>query len=232
MNSCEYHTAYNTKLLDRLEPLAELGASATLCMLRGTHTLYVVKHLPASLLSMLQALAKAVSPRIADLRAFRCYGDEIEAAFDYADGETLHARLESSGPMEAVSAAHICMDVCEGLAALHSVGVVHRDINPNNIVLTRDGRAVIIDCGIARSFLGERTADTMILGTPGYAAPEQFGFTQSDARTDLYAVGVLFNVMITGELPNETLAAEKPGKIVSRCIAIDAKNRPASAEEL
>lgn len=70
------------------------------------------------------------------------------------------------------------------------------------------------------------------MGTPGYAAPEQFGFSQSDPRTDIYAVGVLLNVLLTGKLPHEQHCDGVYGKIVSKCIQIDSKQRYMSMEEL
>ena len=68
----------------------------------------------------------------------------------------------------------------------------------------------MIDFGIARSYQQEKTADTVIMGTVGYAAPEQFGFSQTNERTDMYAFGILINVMLTGKLPTEYLVELEP----------------------
>ena len=107
-----------------------------------------------------------------------------------------------------------------GLGALHRCSLVHRDINANNILITTDGNVKIIDYGIVRLFDKSKSTDTVILGTPGYAAPEQFGFTQSDSRTDIYALGVLMNVMMTGRLPSEDTARGGISRIIEKCVMI------------
>ncbi|MCM1256313.1 MAG: protein kinase [Roseburia sp.] len=83
--------------------------------------------------------------------------------------------------------------ILEGLDVIHRLKLVHRDINPQNIVISSDGVVKIIDFGIGRMYKELQGRDTEFLGTAGYAAPEQFGFSQSDARTDIYSVGVILN---------------------------------------
>lgn len=80
------------------------------------------------------------------------------------------------------------------------MAAVHRDIKPENIIL-RGSQAVLIDFDAARLHKPEHEADTQILGTTGFAAPEQYGLSQSDIRTDIYSLGVLINVMLTGNTP-------------------------------
>ena len=90
--------------------------------------------------------------------------------------------------------------LCECLDTLHTLNppIIHRDIKPENIIY-HDNKVTLLDFGIARFLDSKKSKDTLILGSVGYAAPEQFGFHQSDARTDLYAVGVLCNEI--NELP-------------------------------
>ncbi len=122
--------------------------------------------------------------------------------------------------------------LCDALTVIHSYGIVHRDIKPENIMITDNGTVKLIDYDAARLFKNGRSADTKIIGTAGYAAPEQFGLAQSDERTDIFAVGVLMNVMLTGEHPSKKLYQGKLSKIIEKCIQLDPQKRYQTAEEL
>ncbi len=136
------------------------------------------------------------------------------------DGESLRARL-SRGPLRLREAIQIGADVARGLAAAHDAGVIHRDVKPDNIFLTTEGRTKILDFGIAKlrrasvemaAVTGDgtddiahsptvtpTTADTgMVVGTPGYMAPEQLDAGSIDERTDIFALGVVLYEMIAG----------------------------------
>ena len=118
----------------------------------------------------------------------------------------------------------IVNQVCRALWVLHSIGAVHRDVKPENIILRGD-EAVLIDFDAARLHKPENEMDTQILGTTGFAAPEQYGLSQSDIRTDIYALGVLINVMLTGEHPSRKLAGGRMGRIVDRCTHVNPQHR-------
>jgi serine/threonine protein kinase len=104
-------------------------------------------------------------------------------------------------------------------------------VKPENVVLRPNGQAVLVDLNISRK-VSNAERDTMIMGTVGYASPEQLGLTQSDARTDIYACGVLLNVMLTGKHPSEQLARGRAGRIVRRCTAVNPDDRYPSAKRL
>ena len=120
------------------------------------------------------------------------------------EGETLRARIER-GPMPADDVLRIALEISSGLAAAHEAGLVHRDLKPDNIFLTRSGVTKILDFGIAKLAEGEVTGDgfaTMtgvVLGTAGYLAPEQIRGLHVDARADLFALGAVLFEMLTGE---------------------------------
>ena len=125
----------------------------------------------------------------------------------------------------------IVLQVCRALWVLHSIGAVHRDVKPENIIL-RGSEAVLIDFDAARLYKPEEDTDTQVLGTAGFAAPEQYGLSQSDTRTDIYATGILINVMLTGEHPSKKLAEGRMGRIVTRCTQVNPKKRYQSVLQL
>jgi eukaryotic-like serine/threonine-protein kinase len=121
---------------------------------------------------------------------------------EYVPGEDLRSLIRRSGHLSVSRALAIAGQVCEGLAAAHRLGVVHRDLKPANVMLDAEGNARIMDFGLARSLAaGESTVHGVVLGTPGYMAPEQAAGLESDHRTDIYALGVILFAMLTGEKP-------------------------------
>ena len=104
------------------------------------------------------------------------------------------------------------------------MAAVHRDIKPENVIM-RGRRAVLIDFDAARLHKPEQESDTQVLGTTGFAAPEQYGLSQSDVRTDIYALGVLMNVMLTGEHPSKRLAEGRMGRVIERCTRVNPEKR-------
>jgi len=122
---------------------------------------------------------------------------------DYVEGETLDARLQRTpkGRLSLQETLNIVGQLCDVLECLHeqTPPVIFRDLKPGNVMLTPTGQVKLIDFGIARFFKPGRTRDTVNLGTPGYAAPEQYGgLGQSEPRSDVYSLGVLLHQMLTG----------------------------------
>jgi serine/threonine-protein kinase len=121
------------------------------------------------------------------------------------DGQSLEDRIEEGGALSLKEGQGILRQVCAGLGAIHAAGIVHRDLKPSNIMLAQDGRAVILDLGIARlRDPGQSgTADTMsgMMGTPFYMAPEQFEGAEIDPRADIYSLGIVTFEMFTGLKP-------------------------------
>ena len=124
---------------------------------------------------------------------------------EYIDGMVLSDLLKMAH-LYAEQAAAIAQQVCFALSVLHAHEIIHRDVKPENIIITSTGRVVLIDLDAASKPDHEKDTDTRLLGTVGYAAPEQFGFGRSDARTDIFSVGVLMNVLLTGDHPAKKLA--------------------------
>ena len=129
-------------------------------------------------------------------------------------------------------ACNVIKGVCAAVKTLHEKGIIHRDIKPENVMIADDGTVKLIDLNASRAVSPEQDRDTVILGTIGYAPPEQLGIAQSDKRTDIYAIGVLLNVMLTGEHPSKQLAKGRAGRIVQKCTLIDPDSRYASIDRL
>ena len=144
---------------------------------------------------------------------------------EYISGETLDEKLRRYGTMPPELVGNYAQQLLEVLEQIHAQGIVHRDISPKNILISTDGVVKLLDFDISRQWKMNRNADTTILGTVGFASPEQYGFLQTDATADIYAVGVLMNVMLEGVLPNVRLTGKKPFQgIIKKCIEIDPVN--------
>ncbi|HSS45578.1 MAG TPA: serine/threonine-protein kinase [Thermoanaerobaculia bacterium] len=174
-----------------------------------------------------RAVAALNHPNIVAIHDIGAFRGVPYAVTELLEGETLGERLRS-GPLAPKRATEIACQIAEGLAAAHAKGVIHRDIKPDNIFLTHDGRAKILDFGIARiekhgpqgaspdvSLAGQlsRSSGQILLGTAGYISPEQVRGRRADARSDIFALGAVTYEMLTGRrafdgsTPVETLGA-------------------------
>ena len=149
---------------------------------------------------------------------------------EYIQGDTL-AYILKNGPILESQAQKITIHLCHALESLHSLGVVHRDIKPENVILRGD-EAVLIDFDASRISKPQRVMDTQAMGTAGYAAPEQYGFAQTDARADIYALGVLLNEMLVKQHPSRQLADGPFLPVIEKCIEVNVDKRYDSAGEL
>jgi len=142
---------------------------------------------------------------------------------EYIQGDSLAYLLEGAlfSPAEA---RKITMQLCNALWVLHKLGAVHRDIKPENVII-RGSEAILIDFDASRIFKSDTNQDTQILGTTGYAAPEQYGIAQTDERADIYSLGVLLNIMLTGKHPSKELASGRLGRIVQKCTMVNPEKR-------
>jgi serine/threonine protein kinase len=161
---------------------------------------------------------------------------------EFIDGESLAAAIAVRGRLEAARVIDIGIDVAEGLAAGLAEEIVHRDVKPSNVLLARDGRACVIDLGLARAAVSERSLSTPsrgFVGTRGYAAPEQLVDPERvDFRADIYALGVTLDEALRGKRRrgDATLdsdpCARALSRVVYRMLAPDPHDRPSSYREL
>lgn len=175
---------------------------------------------------------------------------------EYVPGEDLKSSIRRMGPLTAGKAVSIAKQMCKGLKEAHKLGVVHRDLKPQNIMIDRDGNARIMDFGIARSTKTQGMTKTgMMIGTPHYISPEQVTGKDIDQRSDIYSLGIIIFEMVTGKVPFEgetpiniafmhkTAKAPDPRKfnaqvpldlsrMILKCMEKDKKKRYQSAEEV
>lgn len=150
--------------------------------------------------------------------------DETLILEEYVQGMTVAEMLEQETIPER-NIREITCQMCDGLYALHTNQIIHRDIKPENVMITDHGEVKLIDFDAARIYKLYSVQDTRIVGTIGYAAPEQYGESQSDERTDIYGLGIMMNVMLTGKHPVNAMASGKMGKIIEKCIMVNPDKR-------
>ena len=153
---------------------------------------------------------------------------------EYIPGDTLEELLERHGTLPEEQVIRITTELLTILSAFHgrTPAIVNRDIKPSNIKLSPDGVVKLLDMNAAKWVSREADKDTVLLGTQGYAAPEQYGFGPSSALSDIYAVGVLMNVMLTGVLPGSRLAGGRLGNIIEKCVALSPGDRYQNVAQL
>ncbi len=183
-------------------------------------------------------------------------GDTHFITMEFVPGEDLKSSLRRMGPLSLGKAVFIAKQVCEGLAEAHRMGVVHRDLKPQNIMIDRDGNARIMDFGIARSLEAKGVTDSGgVIGTPEYMSPEQVEGKAVDARSDIYSMGAILYELVTGQVPFEgntpmsvalkhvTAAPVEPrglnadipeafSHVIMKCMEKDKERRFQSVEEL
>lgn len=151
---------------------------------------------------------------------------------EYIDGESLEEKLSENGTLDLKTACKYAYQICNALNGLHERSVIHRDIKPSNIIIGNDDNAYLIDMSIARTQNSESDSDTESLGTAGYAAPEQYGIVQSNRSTDIYALGIVLNKMLTGTHPSITIPKGAIGRIINKTTSIQISKRYSNARQL
>ncbi len=190
----------------------------------------VVKYLTGNM-DTYRALVDIIHPNIPIIYDIVCDEDKYIVVEEYIDGITVDEVLETD--LYTSSGVYTVIEqLCCALAVLHNKNIVHRDIKPENIIVDNNGNIKLIDFNISRYNSENNNKDTVIMGTTGYASPEQYGFAQTDIRSDIYSIGILINVMLTGEHPSKKLCKGKWKKIVNKCTKINPDERFQNVTEL
>jgi serine/threonine protein kinase len=234
---------------------------------RGTGQIVAIKIVPphmtrnAVLLKRFEQEFRTASkldhPNIVRALDFGSTGDSPYLVMEFVDGESLGQRLERDGKMSEVEAVRIIAQVAQGLHRAHKQGLIHRDVKPDNILMTADGVAKLADLGLVKEVDAELnlTRTGRGLGTPHFMAPEQFRNAKNvDRRCDIYSMAATLYMMVTGELPfkscgpldawmkkiqNELMPARQVNPAVSerinwairRGMSADPEQRPANCRE-
>ena len=198
-------------------------------------------------LSLLTVLRHPQVPRLYDQFRDR---EHWYLVLEYLEGTTLETYLETRAaqgqPLQVDEALAMGLQLCRVLEYLHTrqPPVIFRDLKPGNIMRSPGGRLSLIDFGIARHFRPGQTRDTRALGSPGYAAPEQYGRAQTTPQSDLYSLGALLHALLSGQDPSEqpvgltplrlgSAAAENElAALAQRMLAFDPGERPAAVHEV
>lgn len=186
----------------------------------------VIKQRSMNSVALYQKLKNLDSPYIPRIFRLMEDGDKLFVVEEYISGQTLAEILKYENTFDEESAAQILQQLCECLKALHAQKIIHRDIKPSNIMLTRDNVIRLIDFSISRIEKEGSPTDTEFLGTRGYAPPEQYGFGQTDARSDIYSLGVTIKRLVGNDYEGWLTP------IINRCTVFDPANRYQSAEDL
>ena len=151
----------------------------------------------------------------------------------FIDGISLQEMIDGGEKMDEKRAMRITAQICRALACLHEKGFIHRDVKPEHVLLTAKGELFLIDLDAAMRIEPQKKNDTRLLGTAGYAAPEQFGLTRSDVRTDVFSVGILLNMLMTGQHPAVLrYRSGQAAEIIQKCTAMNPMDRYQNMEEL
>jgi serine/threonine protein kinase len=145
-------------------------------------------------------------PNVVRAIEYHGHGPHPFLVMEFVDGESIGQRVERAGAFPEAEAVRLIAQVCEGLQRAHKQGLVHRDVKPDNILVTRDGVAKLTDLGLVKDIEGDLnlTKTGRGLGTPHYMAPEQFRNAKGvDIRGDIYSLGATLYAMVTGQVPFE-----------------------------
>jgi serine/threonine protein kinase len=220
---------------------AALSFYQTIAVINEPHQVYLVQHLENHKIYVKKVLTVYSSEVYRHLKANPVPGipqvidffeddKKLVLIEEYIPGVTLEEKM-AAGTLTESQVERYMVRLCDILENLHTrtPAIIHRDIKPSNILITGDDQVVLLDFNASRHLSGstDRKSDTVLLGTVGYAAPEQFGFGQSTPRTDLYALGIILREACASLRP----VSHKFDSVIDRCTQIDPANRYSSAAE-
>src|SRR5713101_3729853 len=193
-------------------------------------------------------LGKLVHPNLPRIYEHFTENERSYLAMDYIQGQTLEEYLESKngGSLPVDEVINWAEQLCDVLSYLHTrqPPIIFRDLKPSNVMADESEHIFLIDFGIARLFKPGKSHDTTALGSPGYAAPEQYGKSQSTPRSDLYSLGALLHHLLTGLDPSERPFFFRPASqinpsvpsrleaLLQQMLEMDAEKRPRSAQDI
>ncbi len=216
-----------------------------IAILNEDHKVYIVQHIETKKIYVKKCLSiynrevyvqlyKYPVEHIPRIYAIYENDDTLTIIEEYISGETLQDILDIGVEFSEKEVIDYAVKLCNILSSLHNQNpaIIHRDIKPSNIVLTEDNSIILLDLNAARLWRDEKDRDTRLLGTEGYAAPEQFGFGNSSRQTDIYAIGNLIKTLLRVESSPDSHISAKLGKVIEKCLEMNPKDRYQSANQL
>ncbi len=191
-----------------------------------THKVYVKKILSAYNYDIYAHLMTFPVPGLPQIYCLHEENNTLTVIEEYISGNTVEELLSKNGAFPEVSVEIYISQLCEILKRIHSLNppIVHRDIKPSNVMITPEGQSILLDLNAARLEITKQE-DTVLLGTHGYSAPEQYGFGSSTTSADIYALGMLMNTMLWGEFNKTIYPNSKLTSIIKRCTEINPADR-------
>ncbi len=208
--------------------------SVSLVQHTETGEFYVKKQLKIYNLDVYQSLRSSPVPNTPAIFELIEDQDELIVIEEYFQGNTLQQILDKNGVFTEDSVIDLMLMLCQIISDLHhrQPPIINRDIKPSNLLISSDGVLKLLDFNTAKFATEDQSRDTRLLGTAGYAAPEQYGFGASVMQTDLYSIGVLMNVLLTGRLPSEQLADSKLTGVIRKCTQLNPSDRFSNIDDL
>lgn len=227
----DYFTEYKLSKYKEIEPLSDKG---TTILVYDTveRELLVKKIVNAEIYNIYKKINDIecdYMPKIIDTIKAE---DKYIIIEEFIKGDSVDYLVKQKGVFSEEKAVSYIIDIGESLKQIHSRNIVHRDVTPNNVIVDKNDRAVLLDLDIARIEDKSESRDTTLLGTAGFASPEQYGFAPTDARGDIFSLGILLNFMLTGEIIQKNIY-NKTGlyNVISKAIQIDPEKRYRRIEE-
>lgn len=216
-----------------IEALTEKENGPVLVRNIQTKEFFVRKKYALTLQNRLEKLSLITHPHLPKIEEIVTSNNELWLYEEFIHGKNLQEYIQLNQQLPTETTLEIAKSVTEALVVLHEKNLIHRDIKLTNIMISNDGVIKLIDFDAIRFYDGTKDTDTVNLGTLGFAAPEQFGFAETDERSDIYSLGVVLNVCLTKNYPKDQLTTNVYLKdIVQKSIKLDPSNRFQSAKDM
>ncbi|MDT0002282.1 serine/threonine-protein kinase [Listeria cossartiae subsp. cayugensis] len=228
----EMTLAFIEEQYKELDNLNKKENPAVLTRNTSTGELFVRKIIPISFAPVIEQLKDLSSNYLPKIDVMIPNGNQLIVYEEYINGKNLADLMKTTATFDADEVTRLMLMLSDALTELHANAIIHRDIKPSNIMISNDGVLKLIDFDASRVFEVGKNQDTVNLGTIGYAAPEQYGYSQTDARSDIYSIGVLMLELLLGKntMPDKEQATSLE-KIAMQAAAFDPEQRYQSIQD-
>lgn len=223
-------------IMDQYQILTELKNDSSVLLVKNieSNEIQVMKYKKDYNIKVIKALQEYEYAGIPKIYYIREEDDYLLTIEEYIHGKSLRQLYEQNGPFSEEVVLNYFLALCKIIKNLHNSipPIIHRDIKPDNIILTNDQVIKLIDFDASKEEDSDKKQDTVLFGTHEYAAPEQYGFGKSDHRTDIYQIGITMNVLLTGQFPIHFTYEGDLGSVIRKCTEYDKEDRFSTIEDL